>query len=650
MARLASKQIAGYYPSPKTLLNSFASILRFDQAPKHFVAIDPCAGDGEAIQTLTDLWWEDYKPENLDDLRWYDKPESPSILACELEGDRGRELSCRLESVEHSAVFKGDAFRLMPTEHPDTGATVLYLNPPYDTDPEYGRLEHRFLERFTKHLYPGEGILFYLVPHRSLTTSADYLSRHYDVHDIWRLPDEHFKVFGQVLLVARRRIKPLPTNKVYREAIETSAEDPYQLAELAEICSTPLTISADVRYAQGYKMETFDAVGALQAFRPMAEEPVGVGHTAEEILGPKFTTAVPPKPAHIALALSSGMFNGKELQPNDNHRYPPVLAKGVFGRTMVEIDQKTNKDGEVTGSVQIERPHLKLTILRLDTFEFHELRSGTIATGSDDLSQWNSADLIRNYDRALAVQLDRQFPAIHDPRDDDREIVLPELARKPFQAQSHAIQAALKLLACGRNPFIVAEVGTGKSTIALFIAAALSPTHHDATSAQLEEIGLTRQLPRVKRTLVLAPPHLMTSWSDQAEAVDPNLRVQIVTCRSDVEKEADIYVLSRETAKLGHGYRASTAFARVAAPRSSSPRRRTPPAASAARRSRALRRTTPPDAPKISPRSSPARRRATRSFIRFFVLESSAVASRRIPSRVRSTAGRFSISSFGFTR
>ena len=551
MARLASKQLAGYFPTPNALLSSFASALRFEKPSENYYVVDPCAGGGEAIQALTESWLESYKPANFDELPTYKRPQAPRVLACELERERAGALKERFP--QQGATYHGDAFRLTPSSDVNPGATILYLNPPYDTDADFGRLEHRFLLRFTEHLHAGEGILLYFVPYRTLATSAEYLARHYDDLQIWRIPDEHFEAFGQVLVVGRRREKPLH-DALGAEEIAGYAEKPLDLDVLPDVCPAPLVVSSEPRYHQGYRMEAFDANGALETFRPWDGEPLGVGHTAEEILGPKFETAVPPKPAHIALALSSGMFNGRELQPNDLRRHPPLLAKGVFGRTLVEIDTKTNDKGEVTGSVQIERPHLKLTILRLDTFEFHELRSGTIPTGSDDPAEWSSADLIRNYDRALARQLDTQFPAIHDPRDEDGEITLPELARTPFQAQAHAIQAALKLLARGRNPFIVAEVGTGKSTIALFIAAALSPQHHETTVDQLEALGFPRRLPRVRRTLIVCPPHLLKSWSDQAKAVDPTMRVQVVHTAADLDADAEVYVLSREAAKLGHGY------------------------------------------------------------------------------------------------
>ncbi len=285
--------------------------------------------------------------------------------------------------------------------------------------------------------------------------------------------------------------------------------------------------------------------------RALAEAAVGLDQPVEELLGARFETAMPPKPAHIALALASGMFNGRKLYPNDPKRHPALLAKGTFERRFVPVSERRNRKGEKTGTVEIELPELRLTVLRLDTGAFHTLAAGTEPTGSPDLARWNVADLIAHYDRSLAEVLAGQFPALHDPTKRGEQIALPVLARRPFGIQDQAVQAMLKLLARGRTPFLIGEVGTGKTTMALLAAAALSPAYHAETSAQLARLGFTSSLPRVVRTLVFCPPHLLESWTEQVHAVLPAARVVVLKRPSDLEKEGDFFLLSREAAKLG---------------------------------------------------------------------------------------------------
>ncbi|MCP3963098.1 MAG: hypothetical protein GY719_35105 [bacterium] len=545
MARIASVQIAGYYPTPVELLPSFAALVRWREAEcswRRLSLLDPCAGDGEAIRILRNLWAESLGQE----------PSHLRIVANELEGERAARLAQNLSASD--AKLHGDAFHLH-WQRGEAAATALYLNPPYDTDPRHRRLEHRFLRRFTSALHPGTGVLFYLVPYHVLAVSAGFLSRHYLDLRAWRLPDPHFDAFAQVLLVARRAPRALPANS-FEATVAGWGSEPEELPVLPEACAEPLEIDldADCDYPLQLTPRGLDLSAALEAFRPWEDAPVGVDSGVRDLLGARFQTAMPPKPAHIALALSSGMFNGHRLEPNDATRHPPVLAKGIFERELVEVSERTNADGEVTGSVQVEQPRLRLWILRLDTYEYLELEPGVVPTGGDEPAQWNAADLIELYDRSLARLLARQFPPLHDPADPSGELALPALPRKPYRIQSQAIQAALKLIALGHNPFLLAEVGTGKSTMGLYVAAALSPAYRAKTVAELARLGFPTDVPTVRRTLVVCPPHLLKSWTDQTAAVMPGARVQVLRTISDLDTEADVYILSREAAKLGHRF------------------------------------------------------------------------------------------------
>lgn len=513
--------------------------------------LDPCAGDGEAILALRDLWVRQWASDG--DETTPHQRERPTVVACEMEAERADTLRQALTHYRDRA-YHGDALRLLPDAQDSARATVLYLNPPYDQDREYGRTEQRFLARFTPMLHPGSGCLLFLVPAQALPASADYLARHFLDLKAWRLPDPDFQAFRQVLVVARRTAKPL-TDTCKAETIRGWAEKPLNLPELPEVCPEPLGVDLDPHphYHLGLHLDELDVTAALDAFRPFDDEAIGLADETSELLGAKFETAVPPKPAHIALALSSGMFNGWPLEPNNPSRHPPVLAKGVFEREHVPVSERTDKEGEVTGIVEIEQPRLRLTVLRLDDLSFQELSPGTIPAGGDDPSGWNAADLIVNYDRSLARLLGQQFPALHDPADPEHAIALPPLARTPYKVQALAVQASLKLLATGRNPMLVAEVGTGKTTMALAIAAALSPGHYEHTVAELERFGISGKPPRVEKTLIVCPPHLLGTWEEEAQAVVPGWRVQVVRRAEDLARPAELYVLSRETAKLGHG-------------------------------------------------------------------------------------------------
>jgi hypothetical protein len=141
MARFESQAVAGYYPTPQRLLPHLARLVdwqgRDGWCSPRYVLLDPCAGDGEAIHTLRSLWPQIEEP--------------PEIAACEMEASRAKALRSRLPFRDQ--VLHADAFRVTWRQG-DKGASLLFLNPPYDQDPDFGRLEERFLDRFQQARQP----------------------------------------------------------------------------------------------------------------------------------------------------------------------------------------------------------------------------------------------------------------------------------------------------------------------------------------------------------------------------------------------------------------------------------------------------------------------------------------------------------------
>lgn len=113
------------------------------------------------------------------------------------------------------------------------------------------------------------------------------------------------------------------------------------------------------------------------------------------------------------------------------------------------------------------------------------------------------------------------------------------LGRPLWPPQNSTVHALDKLTSQpGRGALVVGEVGTGKTSIALALA----------------------KVRGVARSLVICPPHLLTSWANQVRIVRPDADVVVLESISDVIRLRAhpgpvIAVLSREAAKLGHGWR-----------------------------------------------------------------------------------------------
>jgi hypothetical protein len=92
-----------------------------------------------------------------------------------------------------------------------------------------------------------------------------------------------------------------------------------------------------------------------------------------------------------------------------------------------------------------------------------------------------------------------------------RQQVMDQLKRKPFEAQSEVVQAIAELL-LDRNEqagIINAEMGTGKTMMAIAVAAVMHAAGY-------------------RRTIVIAPPHLVYKWRREILETVPDARVWVL--------------------------------------------------------------------------------------------------------------------------
>ncbi|MDV2114894.1 SNF2-related protein [Alcaligenes faecalis] len=127
------------------------------------------------------------------------------------------------------------------------------------------------------------------------------------------------------------------------------------------------------------------------------------------------------------------------------------------------------------------------------------------------------ANFIDQFGEGLLEQVRRQNPPIYDPDLDTqtpvwraRQHVLDNLTRQPFEAQAHAVHAVVKLLLDHNEPAAVlnADMGTGKTMMAICVAALMQSTH--------------------PRTLIVSPPHLVYKWRREILATVPGAKVWIL--------------------------------------------------------------------------------------------------------------------------
>lgn len=545
MARKESVALGGYFPFPSHL--RIGSIVKpYAEANNYSKAsfLDPCAGDGSAILSIME---ELNYPQGL-------------LWSCEMEAQRANALRDHLKDDWNSSrqAIHGDAFRVSFEQGYSEGVSLLFLNPPYDTDKVHGRLEERFLDRFT-HALADDGVLLFVVPFYALAASAETLGRFYTDLHCFRFPEEDFG-FKQVVLCARKAAVTLPfANPAVVAQVETWASD---VTTLAPWPDQPV-VALPENYNGGlskWQRRSVDVKALKSKVQPWMHNGRNGGSLTsvpgvipdlpvQDMLLRTYPVATPPRPAHIAAGIASGLFNGAHIEPDIARTgLPPLLVKGVFDREYRTIEEKHNDDGKVVGVFQVQQPRLVTTILDLSTYRYHILNSGAEETGAIEVADMTVADLLKHYGKSLMAAMEKQCPIFYDPRTDADSITLAESPRKPFTAQSHASKALVKLLGGpsaapkdrkGKAAILLGEIGSGKSTVALLTAVTCG----------------------AKRPLVLCPPHLLDSWTNEIAAVLPEADIRVLRNIADVDDvaalEGDqvvVSILSRETAKLNHGW------------------------------------------------------------------------------------------------
>ena len=524
MARLESIAVGGYYPTPEHLLAPISSKYNVNFQG---TIVDPCAGEGTALRALS--------------------PACCKRLACELEDTRYAKLKQDTRGYKDN-LLHGDAFHVSFTEK---STNLLYLNPPYDTDRKWKRLEERFLSRFVPILVEN-GLLVFVVPFYALAASARTLACNFVDLSCFKFPTPDFDNYSQVVLYAKKSLSLSdPDPKVQQQVVgwSTSTEGmPIlgmgpQIYDLSDFSKHTDWAIQDLDYSSLFpKIRVWKQTSKSGLTDVPNTVPSG---SVLDILTRKYVIATPPRPAHIASGIASGIFNGQRLK-SEKKGLPDLLVKGVFDKDFVTVDEKDSKDGKTVTATMVQQPKLSVTVLDMDTHKYHTLRS--VSVGSAKVEDLGVQDLLTLYGGSMLGVLETQCPVLFDPRIHSEEVSLAETTRTPYRAQRNAAKALVRLLGGnhsgrlsrrGKGAILLGEIGSGKTTIALTVAKTIA-----------------------EKVLVICPPHLLRSWENEIKAVTPEASVYTLQHIGDLPKVISsdgltIALLSRESAKLGHGWDAA---------------------------------------------------------------------------------------------
>ena len=376
----------------------YGSMVDFD---RELAVVDPCAADGAAVFAVVEamLCGADATP-----VRYY---------LAEMEATRFSGLTARWhglakQSHETSKIRHGDAFRIqIGRDEKHRGASLVFLNPPYDVDKRYQRTEARWLARFTDALCE-RGVLAFVLPYYALAACADMLSTQYIGLRCYRFPDADFDVYRQVVLFAYRRgdalLAPDPDVHAQVMAWSVSVDDmPELAANLAPVMNVPSLNQEDGGCGLTWILEPLDVDAIVADWKPWRSSTRDGGLKLIPGVLPEdgvrgmhaqtFTVAMPLGFGHVPPAIACNVFDGITIEPDDAATgLPPILLAARFRRDWCATNDRLNAKGEKVAEDQEQQPSLVMTALDMRRGTYHRMANSTERKSSTNLAKMTMAD------------------------------------------------------------------------------------------------------------------------------------------------------------------------------------------------------------------------------------------------------------------
>jgi SAM-dependent methyltransferase len=324
--RLEAKIKMGYYPTPVSVVERIKTFISFTDG---CTILDPCCGEGNALEKLT---------ENS----------SAKTYGIEIDGHRAEEAKTKLDCVLKCGYEQ--------TRISNSCFSCLFLNPPYDWETEdegSERKEKVFLKETMKYLKP-KGLLVYIIPQSRLDKStAKILAYRFENFLIYKFQDEEYEAFKQIVLFAVKK----KDNSIDEEALTKLTQVP--AVDLKELPS---------REEPAYDLPSSKEIPLFKS--TIIDEKELQKEVAESPLWEKFKELArvdqqklenPPLPlhtGHLGLLLANGCLDGIIGQGEERH-----IVKGKVEKI---VNKYTELKGEIVEERELEQYKVSVKILKQD--------------------------------------------------------------------------------------------------------------------------------------------------------------------------------------------------------------------------------------------------------------------------------------------
>lgn len=286
MARIASEQKGGYYPTPSRQVELIAERLRVEPGTQVNL-FDPCAGEGRALSGFADTL----------------AAQGAKVTTYGIELEKQRAETAR-KKIDHVICAPYEDTRVTPHS-----MSYMWLNPPYD-DRGNERAEVIFLGELTDsgngRLQPG-GLLGFCIPQYVLAKAATILALRFENIHVYSFTYPDYSAYNQIVVFGYRRNS---RNANYYDEME-------RLRQLAHKKAPSLDTRDGIAFdvpAASCEVQTFKAniLDPEEVKETLAGSPVWDTLKQFEIKPRALLKqpVLPLKPTHIAVAIAAGAVGG----------------------------------------------------------------------------------------------------------------------------------------------------------------------------------------------------------------------------------------------------------------------------------------------------------------------------------------------------
>ena len=312
--RLEGRTIAGFYPTPLNVVDKVCSYIIHPNGSGDYRIIDPCCGNGEPLKRMAEI---------LDIKETY---------GIELDRKRANLSKTNLLKVIHESYTN-----VRTTEK---AYSLLFLNPPYDTDEDWKRSEHKFLIDTTKYLTPG-GVLVYIISHhRLIPRTARYLAWWYSNIRVMRFPDADYEAFKQIVVLGIKKNRYCADDE-REEKLKRITMIPAEEMAVLEEDSSPQYHLPSTNGRFWFRSSQLDPEECCEEIREFG---LWKDKEIQEILFPSsnstFQPLMPLRKGHLAMLIGAGLMDNLEVSKGQQRFLIKGRTEKKVRRTEVEEDGK----------------------------------------------------------------------------------------------------------------------------------------------------------------------------------------------------------------------------------------------------------------------------------------------------------------------